>query len=153
MNKKILILALIATLSPALSARVSVDAPPSIQETPEAVQVPNSKKQTTEEKATQMNKAEEEAEAVAKRRAEESKQAQKDLDEAKVRSKDPSLWPKTKIEETVDNRNEVTSVKVTPMSTQIPYVMTKKPPTGASGDDATGRNGKMSVPKFLNFGF
>ena len=154
MNKKIFFLAIImAALCAPLSARTPVDAPPSITDTPDNVQRPNPQKQTIEEKVTQMNKVADDAEAKAKQREQESKQAQKDLDEAKVRSKDPSLWPKTKIEETVNNKNEVTSVKVTPMSTQIPYVMTKEPPTGQSGGDATGRNDKLSVPKFLNFGF
>ena len=155
MNKKILMCAVaFAVLGSApVLARISVDAPPSIRDVPDNVQTPNAKSKTVEERVTKMNKEADDVEAKAKQRQEESKRAQKDLEKAKVRSKNPSLWPKTKIEETVNNKNEVTSVKVTPMSTQIPYVMTKEPPTGTSGGDASGRDNKMSVPKFLNFGF
>lgn len=56
----------------------------------------------------------------------EEAQSKKDLEAAQKRSDNPSLWPKTKIEETVDNHNQVTEVKVTPMSTQVPYVMTRE---------------------------
>ena len=85
----------------------------------------------------------------------EEAQSKKDLEAAQKRSDNPSLWPKTKIEETVDNHNQVTEVKVTPMSTQVPYVMTREAPsnkTGASGP-GTGSDNTMSVPKFINFGF
>lgn len=85
----------------------------------------------------------------------EEAQSKKDLEAAQKRSDNPSLWPKTKIEETVDNHNQVTEVKVTPMSTQVPYVMTREAPsnkTGGSGP-GTGSDNTMSVPKFINFGF
>ncbi len=83
---------------------------------------------------------------------EELEQAKKDIEAAKVRQKDPRFWPKTKIEETVNNNNVVTEVKVTPMSTQIPYTMTREQPSNQSKNGTSGDN-TMSVPKFINFGF
>ena len=83
---------------------------------------------------------------------EELEQAKKDIEAAKVRQKDPRFWPKTKIEETVNNNNVVTEVKVTPMSTQIPYPMTREQPSNQSKNGTSGGN-TMSVPKFINFGF
>ncbi len=85
---------------------------------------------------------------------EEAEQARRDLDAAKVRSKDPSFWPKTKIEETVDNRNVVTEVKVTPGSTQIPYTMKREAQSVQTSPGLGGtRSNTMSIPKFINFGF
>ena len=78
--------------------------------------------------------------------------AKKDIEAAKVRQKDPRFWPKTKIEETVNNNNVVTEVKVPPMSTQIPYTMTREQPSNQSKNGTSGGN-TMSVPKFINFGF
>lgn len=83
---------------------------------------------------------------------EELAQAKRDIEAAKVRSKDPQFWPKTKIEETVNNNNVVTEVKVTPMSTQIPYTMKREAPSNQSKNGTSGDN-TMSVPKFINFGF
>ncbi|MCD8338930.1 MAG: hypothetical protein LUC43_01820 [Burkholderiales bacterium] len=83
---------------------------------------------------------------------EEAEQARRDLDAAKVRSRNPEFWPKTKIEETVNNRNIVTEVKVTPGSTQIPYTMRREVPTVQSVS-GTVRDNTMGIPKFINFGF
>ncbi len=83
---------------------------------------------------------------------EEMQKMRKDLDAAKLRSPNPMTWPKTKIEEVVDNNNVVQEVKVTPGSTQIPYTMTRQPPSGQTQNGPGGDN-IMSTPKFINFGF
>lgn len=155
MKTRLLVVALFAAAAAMpVSARLNVDAPPTIDSTPDNVQGAKAKGKTVEERVTDMNrKNNENAEAAEAQRKDEDAQAQKDLDKAKVRSKNPSLWPKTKIEETVNNKNEVTEVKVTPMSTQIPYIMTRETQHGTSGSNAAGRDNTMSIPKFLNFGF
>ena len=135
--KKIQLAAVLAAagmmLGSAYAAGLDAPVPPSINDAPDNIQRPSKSGETVEEEA----------------------QSKKDLEAAQKRSDNPSLWPKTKIEETVDNHNQVTEVKVTPMSTQVPYVMTREAPsnkTGGSGP-GTGSDNTMSVPKFINFGF
>ena len=146
--KKIQLAAFIAAaglmLGSAYAAGLDAPVPPSFNDAPDNIQRPSKSGETIEEKATDLNQ-----------KTPDIVQSKKDLRAAQKRSKDPSLWPKTKIEETVDNHNQVTEVKVTPMSTQVPYVMTREAPsnkTGGSGP-GTGSDNTMSIPKFINFGF
>lgn len=124
--------------------------PPSINDAPDNIQNPNAKARTIDERVTDMNQRanKHEEKEIDKENVDK---ARSDLDKAKVRSSDPSMWPKTKIEETVNNHNQVTEVKVTPMSTQIPYVMTREVPSNKS--PSGNKDGDMTVPKFINFGF
>ncbi|WP_290149449.1 hypothetical protein [uncultured Parasutterella sp.] len=124
--------------------------PPAINDAPDNIQNPNAKARTVEERVTGMNQRanKHEEKEVAK---ENMDKARSDLDKAKVRTSDTSMWPKTKIEETVNNHNQVTEVKVTPMSTQIPYVMTREVPSNKT--PSGNKDGDMTVPKFINFGF
>lgn len=140
----------------AYAAGLNVPPPPSINDTPDNVQSPEKKGETVEEKVTDLNQKNPDIKKPSRKdtRAEEA-QSKKDLEKAQKRSGDPSLWPKTKIEETVDNHNQVTEVKVTPMSTQIPYVMTREAPSNktAGSGPGTGSDNTLTVPKFINFGF
>ena len=130
----------------------------SINDAPDNIQRPSKSGETVEEKVTDLNMKNPDivnSKAGKRDMKAEEAQSKKDLEAAQKRSDNPSLWPKTKIEETVDNHNQVTEVKVTPMSTQVPYVMTREAPsnkTGGSGP-GTGSDNTMSVPKFINFGF
>ena len=149
--KKIQLAAFIAAaglmLGSAYAAGLDAPVPPSFNDAPDNIQRPSKSGETIEEKVTDLNQKN--PDIV------NSKAGKKDTKAAQKRSKDPSLWPKTKIEETVDNHNQVTEVKVTPMSTQVPYVMTREAPsnkTGGSGP-GTGSDNTMSIPKFINFGF
>ena len=150
--KKIQLAAVLAAagmmLGSAYAAGLDAPVPPSINDAPDNIQRPSKSGETVEEKVTDSKAGKRDMKA-------EEAQSKKDLEAAQKRSDNPSLWPKTKIEETVDNHNQVTEVKVTPMSTQVPYVMTREAPsnkTGGSGP-GTGSDNTMSVPKFINFGF
>ena len=150
--KKIQLAAFIAAaglmLGSAYAAGLDAPVPPSFNDAPDNIQRPSKSGETIEEKVTDLNQKNPDI-------VNSEAQSKKDLKAAQKRSKDPSLWPKTKIEETVDNHNQVTEVKVTPMSTQVPYVMTREAPsnkTGGSGP-GTGSDNTMSIPKFINFGF
>ena len=160
--KKIQLAAFIAAaglmLGSAYAAGLDAPVPPSFNDAPDNIQRPSKSGETIEEKVTDLNQKNPDivnSKAGKKDTKAEEAQSKKDLKAAQKRSKDPSLWPKTKIEETVDNHNQVTEVKVTPMSTQVPYVMTREAPsnkTGGSGP-GTGSDNTMSIPKFINFGF
>lgn len=145
-------------LGSAYAAGLDAPVPPSFNDAPDNIQRPSKGGETIEEKVTDLNQKNPDivnSKAGKKDTKAEEAQSKKDLKAAQKRSKDPSLWPKTKIEETVDNHNQVTEVKVTPMSTQVPYVMTREAPsnkTGGSGP-GTGSDNTMSIPKFINFGF
>ena len=160
--KKIQLAAVLAAagmmLGSAYAAGLDAPVPPSINDAPDNIQRPSKSGETVEEKVTDLNMKNPDivnSKAGKRDMKAEEAQSKKDLEAAQKRSDNPSLWPKTKIEETVDNHNQVTEVKVTPMSTQVPYVMTREAPsnkTGGSGP-GTGSDNTMSVPKFINFGF
>ena len=134
-------------LVPSYAAHIDAP-PPSINDAPDNIEHPNAKTVTSEERITHYNKRSEGANNSEKADREQSK---KDLEDSKVRTSDTSMWPKKKIEETVDNNNRVTEVKVTPMSTQIPYVMKRELPSNKT--PGQNNEGSLSVPKFINFGF
>lgn len=160
--KKIQLAAVLAVagmmLGSAYAAGLNAPVPPSINDAPDNIQRPSKSGETVEEKVTDLNQKNPDivnSKAGKRDMKAEEAQSKKDLEAAQKRSDNPSLWPKTKIEETVDNHNQVTEVKVIPGSTQVPYVMTREAPsnkTGGSGP-GTGSDNTMSVPKFINFGF
>ncbi|WP_438696370.1 hypothetical protein [Turicimonas muris] len=141
MTKTMLSIILALGFASVVAAAPRVETPPSIDSKD------NISGGTSEKKVTRITAKK--TDAVTK---EELEQAKKDIEAAKVRQKDPRFWPKTKIEETVNNNNVVTEVKVTPMSTQIPYTMTREQPSNQSKNGTSGDN-TMSVPKIINFGF
>ncbi len=145
MKKTIIASLVLAGFSMTALAAFSIDSPPTITESELAASksVPPKPAPTT---------AENQAKQAKQLTQEEIEKARKDLEAAKVRSRNPELWEKTKIEETVDNHNVVTEIKVTPGSTQIPYTMTRVPPSNQTKGTGAG-DGTMSVPKFINFGF
>lgn len=158
--KKVALLSILVSCGFALgsvnAAGLNAPVPPSFSDKPDNIENPNKITETVEEKVTDMNQKNPDINKRPPRdRKVEEAQSKKDLEAAGKRSKDPSLWPKTKIEETVDNHNQVTEVKVTPMSTQVPYVMKREVPSNKSGSSGpgTGSDNTMSVPKFINFGF
>lgn len=86
---------------------------------------------------------------------EEIRQAKKTVEEARANiRKTESRWSRTKMEETINNRGQVTEITITPRSTQIPYTMTRETMgSPQSSDSAAGKGNTMSVPKFIQFGF
>lgn len=110
--KKIQLAAFIAAaglmLGSAYAAGLDAPVPPSFNDAPDNIQRPSKSGETIEEKVTDLNQKNPDivnSKAGKKDTKAEEAQSKKDLKAAQKRSKDPSLWPKTKIEETVDNHN------------------------------------------------
>jgi len=149
--KKILFTAVFFAVTPVMAA--NIDSPPPLDTNEKASAI-----REVVTPAPRKEMSQEQVQRLKERKVEERRQAEasskKELEKAKKRTKDPSTWPKTKIEETVNNRGQVTEVTVTPMSTQIPYKMTREDINSpANADSAAGKGNTMSVPKFINFGF